>query len=116
MNTAYTIEDQEQLAYLTGDVRTANLLAQIVELEEKVRVLENQIEDTMTLDEWENRNGPAYDYVQFFEECFERLSGHYPSPSVTSDYDRSIVFDAIERGEEANICATDESRSYGPRG
>lgn len=116
MNTAYTIEDQERFAYLIGDVRTANLLAQIVELEEKVRVLENQIEDTMTLDEWENRNGPAYDYVQFFQECFERLSGHYPSPSVTNDYDKSIVFNAIERGEEANICATDESRSYGPRG
>lgn len=130
MNTAYTIEDQERFAYLMGDVRTANLLAQIVELEEKVRVLEtqiveleeevrvleNQIEDTMTLDEWEKRNGPAYDYVQFFEECFKRLSGHYPSPSVTSDYDKLIVFDAIERGEEANICATDESRSYGPRG
>ena len=51
MNAAYTIQDQEQLAYLTGDVRTADLLAQIVELEEKVRVLEDQIEDTMTLEE-----------------------------------------------------------------
>ena len=116
MNAAYTIQDQEQLAYLTGDVRTADLLAQIVELEEKVRVLEDQIEDTMTLEEWEKRNGPAYDYVQFFQECFERLSGHYPCPSVTSDYDKSIVFDAIERGEEAKNCATDKSRSYGPRG
>lgn len=116
MNTAYTIEDQERFAYLMGDVRMANLLARIIELEEEVRVLENRIEDTMTLDKWEKRNGPAYDYVQFFQECFERLSGHYPSPSVTSDYDKSIVFDAIERGEETNICATDESRSYGPRG
>jgi hypothetical protein len=116
MNAAYTIEDQEQLAYLAGDVRTANLLARIAELEGEVRLLEEKIEDTMTLDEWEKRNGPGYSYVQFFQDCFERLSGHYPSPSVTSDYDKSIIFDAIERGEEANTCATDTSRSYGPRG
>jgi hypothetical protein len=116
MNAAYTIEDQEQLAYLAGDVRTAALLGRIAELEAQVRLLEDQIEDTMTLEEWENRNGPGHSYVQFFHDCFERLSGHYPSPSVTSDYDKSIILEAIERGEEANSYATDESRSYGPGG
>ena len=39
-------------------------------------------------------------YKEFFFECFERLSAHYPAPSVTSDYDKSVIFDAIQKGEE----------------
>lgn len=112
----YTIEDQEQAAYIAGDTKTADLLARIAELEAEVLELENKFEDTETLEEWEKRNGPAYDYVQFFQQCFSRLSGHYPCPSVTSDYDKSIIFDTIERGEAYADCATDDSRSYGSRG
>lgn len=96
----YTIEDQEQAAYIAGDIKTADLLARIAELEAEVLELENKIEDTMTLEEWEKRNGPAYEYVQFFQECFMRLGAHYPAPSITSDYDKSIIFEAIEKGEE----------------
>lgn len=44
-------------------------------------------------------NCPDYaEYKQFFEECFERLGAHYPCPSVTSDYDKSVIFDAIAKG------------------
>lgn len=39
------------------------------------------------------------DYKLFFEDCFTRLDGHYPCASVLSDYDKSIIFDAIENGE-----------------
>lgn len=44
---------------------------------------------------------PDYElYKQFFFDCFERLNGHYPCPSVTSDYDKGVIFKAIKRGEE----------------
>lgn len=95
----YTIEEQERIAFASGDTRTADLLARIVELEGVIQSLQNQIDDTITLEDWENKNGPAYDYVQFFHACFERLGAHYPCPSITSDYDKSVIFDAIERGE-----------------
>lgn len=39
------------------------------------------------------------DYVEFFNDCFEHLNGHYPCPSVTSDYDKSIIFNTISKGE-----------------
>lgn len=46
---------------------------------------------------------PDYDaYKQFFEDCFAHLlpdGGHYPCPSVTSDYDCSVIFDAIAKGD-----------------
>ena len=38
-------------------------------------------------------------YKEFFNECFEHLGDCYPCPSVTSDYDKSIIFEAIEKGE-----------------
>lgn len=91
--------EAERIAYSEGFTMAAELLARIADLEAQVEALENQIDDTQTLEDWESRNGPAYDYVQFFNECFERLAGHYPAPSVTSDYDKSVIFDAIERGE-----------------
>lgn len=104
INSNTTIQEQEQAAYMAGDTRTADLLARIAELEAQVLELEDKIEDTATLEDWEKNNGAAYDYVQFFNGCFERLAGHYPAPSVSSDYDKSIIFAAIERGEscEAN--------------
>lgn len=100
----YNIQDQERAAYISGDTDRAELLARIAELEAQVEALENQIDDTQTLDDWERNNGPAHEYKQFFEDCFERLAGHYPAPSVTSDYDKSVIFDAIERGENSATC------------
>jgi hypothetical protein len=29
------------------------------------------------------------------------LAGHYPAPDISSDYDKSVIFSAIEKGEEA---------------
>ena len=89
----------ENRAYLAGDTTTSELLDRIAFLEEEVNRLEAQIDDTTTLESWENSYGSAQDYYDFFHGCFERLNGHYPCPSVSSDYDQSIIFDAIERGE-----------------
>jgi hypothetical protein len=27
------------------------------------------------------------------------MAGHYPCPSVTSEHDKSVIFDAIRKGE-----------------
>jgi hypothetical protein len=89
----------ETRAYLAGDTATAELLDRIAFLESEVDRLEAQIDDTTTLEQWEDNNGPADAYKAFFEGCFERLDGHYPCASVTSDYDCSVIFDAISKGE-----------------
>jgi hypothetical protein len=94
-----TIEELECSAYIAGDTTTADLLARIDELESQVASLEEQIEDTETLESWERNHGSAQAYWAFFHGCFARLDGHYPCPSVTSDHDYSVIFAAIERGE-----------------
>ena len=43
------------------------------------------------------------DYKAFFFDCFEHLNAHYPAPSVTNDYDKSVIFDAIQKGEDGDI-------------
>ena len=58
-------------------------------LEDEIKELKNDIDNTADYSE----------YKGFFESCFECLNGHYPCPSVTSDYDQSIIFDAISKGE-----------------
>ena len=98
--------EAERLAYAEGFTRTAELFARIAELEAELKYAHDEIErledivKNDSLERWENENGPADAYKQFFENCFERLAGHYPAPSVTSDYDQSVIFAAIERGEE----------------
>ena len=89
----------ETRAYLAGDTATSELLDRIAFLEEEVDRLEAQIDDTTTLEQWEKSYGPAEEYYDFFHGCFSRLDGHYPCPSISSDYDQSIIFAAIERGE-----------------
>jgi len=91
----------EVQAYLDGNIELADALARIAELEAEVEALENAAADVVTLESWENSYGPVYEYYQFFYDCFARLNGHYPCPEVTSDYDKSVIFEAIERGELA---------------
>jgi len=96
--------DAERIAYAEGFTMAAELFARIAQLEAQVNTLENELDNARddSLTQWEQRNGPAYDYVQFFQGCFTRLAGHYPAPSITSDYDKSVIFGAIEKGEEAD--------------
>ena len=98
--------EAERIAYSEGFTGTAELFARIAELEAERDQLAEELEDLKdnaaddSLTQWEKNHGPADAYKQFFEDCFERLAGHYPAPSVTSDYDQSVIFAAIERGEE----------------
>lgn len=96
-----TLEEQERSAYISGDTRTAELLGQVETLEGEVNALEEQIEEIETLEQWEKNHGPADGYCDFFYDCFEHLGAHYPAPSVTSDHDQSVIFDAIRFGESA---------------
>jgi outer membrane murein-binding lipoprotein Lpp len=107
MNTQQlTTEEQERAAYMAGDTRAAELLAQIAQLEAERDALAEELENLKdaaaddSLKHWENENGDAEQYKEFFFDCFARLAGHYPAPDVSSDYDKSVIFSAIEKGEE----------------
>jgi outer membrane murein-binding lipoprotein Lpp len=107
MNTQQlTTEEQERAAYMAGDTRAAELLAQIAQLEAERDALAEELEKVKdeaaddSLTRWENENGNPDDFKEFFYDCFARLAGHYPAPDVSSDYDKSVIFAAIEKGEE----------------
>jgi hypothetical protein len=97
--------DAERIAYAEGFTMAAELFARIAALEAERDALARELEELEdkaaddSLARWERDNGPADAYRQFFDDCFERLAGHYPAPSVTSDYDQSVIFAAIEKGE-----------------
>jgi len=93
----------EREAYMVGNTTLAQAYARIIELEAEAEALEEKLEtateNANTLESWENENGSANDYCQFFHECFARLAGHYPCPSIGSDYNKSIIFAAIDKGK-----------------
>ena len=92
------LREAEQAAYAVGDTLKAKLLARIMDLEEELERLRDDAADN-SLDAWEDENGPADAYMEFFFDCFEMLNCRYPVPSVTSDADKQVIFDAIARGE-----------------
>jgi hypothetical protein len=93
------LREAEQAAYAAGDTLKAKLLARIMDLEEELeRVKDDARSDSLTA--WESDHGPASAYVEFFFECFRLLAnGKCLVPSVTSDADKQVIFDAIVRGE-----------------
>ena len=93
-----TIEELERAAYVAGDAKTAELMARIIELEKENEELEEKIAND-PLSEWNRRNGDAEQYKEFFYDCFYRLNGQHLAPNISSDYDKSLIFAAIERGE-----------------
>ena len=92
------LREAEQAAYVAGDTLKAKLLARIMALEwELARVKYAAADDSLTA--WESDHGPASAYVEFFFDCFRLLDGKYPVPSITSETDKQVIFDAIMRGE-----------------
>src|SRR5574343_1227376 len=93
--------EAERIAYAEGFTMAAELFARIAELEAERAALEAELDDARadSLTQWERENGPAEAYKQFFLDCFARLAGEYPCPSITSDYDKAVIFSAIEKGE-----------------
>lgn len=91
--------DAERIAYAEGFAGTAELFARIAALEAERDNLQAQLDDLPNEAERDQNARDLENYRQFFFDCFQRLAGHYPCPSVTSDYDQSVIFAAIERGE-----------------
>ena len=88
------LRDAEQAAYAAGDTLKAKLLARIMDLEDEL-----ERASANSLKAWEDENGPADAYMEFFLDCFEHLRCRYPVPSITSETDKQVIFDAIARGE-----------------
>jgi hypothetical protein len=97
MHSNLTIEEQERLAYVAGRPEAA-LLAQLDDNEQELLRLD-EVEDNLA--HLESKTENYDDYVDFFEACFHKLAAHYPAPDVTSDYDQSVIFNAIRLGEAA---------------
>ena len=92
------LREAEQAAYAAGDTLKVKLLARIIDLEDELeRVRDDAAANS--LKEWESDHGPASAYVEFFFDCFRLLDGKYPVPSITSETDKQVIFDAIVRGE-----------------
>ena len=92
------LREAEQAAYAAGDTLKVKLLARIIDLEDELeRVRDDAAANSLKA--WEDENGPADAYMEFFFDCFRLLDGKYPVPSVTSETDKQIIFDAIARGE-----------------
>jgi hypothetical protein len=100
--------EAERIAYAEGFTMAAELFARIAELEAERDALAEELEAAKdaaaddSLKHWENENGDAEQYKEFFFDCFARLAGHYPAPDVSSNYDKGVIFEAIERGEEVD--------------
>ena len=91
--TPEQLAQMEREAYSTGDTDRAALLAALMDLIDERECFED-LEDELRIIKRETENHEAY--KSFFEDCFDRLDGHYPCPSVTSAYDKSVIFDAID--------------------
>jgi len=108
-HTHPTLEEQERAAYMAGDTRTADLLARADALEELESNTGEALEDIPAILEAVedlggltkiNRELEELELLRaFFRDCFECLGAHYPCPEVTSDHDKSVIFDAIRKGE-----------------
>ena len=68
-------------------------------LADSLELIEDQSDKIAELEKETESRADYSAYKDFFGNCFARLGGHYPCPEVTSDYDCSVIFDAIEKGE-----------------
>ena len=97
--------DAERIAYSEGFTMAAELFARIAELEAERDTLTEELEAAQdaaaedSLQSWENENGNPDDFKEFFYDCFARLAGHYPCPDISSDHDKSVIFESIEKGQ-----------------
>lgn len=96
--------EAERIAYAKGFTMAAELFARIAELEaERDQLVEEleELKDSQPDPRQVQQDAQDLEHLkQFFYDCFARLAGHYPCPEFSSDYDKSVIFAAIERGEE----------------
>jgi hypothetical protein len=92
--------EAESLAYSEGYPGTARLFARIADLQKALGDALAQLEEIPSEKE-RNKDAQDLEYLkEFFYDCFMRLAGDYPCPSWSSDYDKNVIFETIERGAE----------------
>ena len=79
------------------EARLFDNIAGLLELCEKLQ------EENEELIEHKKKTENHAEYVEFFNDCFERLAHRYTCPSVTNEYDKSVIFSAIENGEAVGV-------------
>ena len=96
--------EAERIAYAEGFTMAAELFARIDELTAERDALQQELDtfkDEQPDPHQVKQNAQDLEHLKrFFYDCFERLAGHYPCPEFSSDYDKNVIFEAIERGEE----------------
>lgn len=91
--------EAERIAYAEGFTMAAELFKRIDELERERDALQEELDDLPSKAQ-RNQDAQDLDHLkQFFSDCFDRLAGHYPCPEYSSDYDKNVIFEAIERGD-----------------
>jgi hypothetical protein len=100
----HSFDELERAAYISGNAALAALYDNAATLDRLDSDLPSGFDfespmgqqiDAHVESEIAKRCPDAEAYRVFFYDCFARLDGHYPCPSVTSDYDCSFIFDAI---------------------
>jgi hypothetical protein len=94
--TQEQLEEIERQAYNAGNHPLASMAQKCIGLLIQNEALEDEINNTETLKSWEDKYGPAKAYYDFFHECFDYLPKKYPYLNVETDYDKSVIFDAIK--------------------
>lgn len=103
-----TFEELERAAYIAGNIQMADAYAAMDTLDRIDAELPLGFDFNSPMDQQiENhvdaqiaKNCPDYaEYKEFFSDCFARLGAHYPCPSITSDYDKGVIFATIDKGE-----------------
>jgi hypothetical protein len=92
--------EAERIAYSEGFSMAAELFARIADLEAERDALQAELEDIPSERERDRDAQDLEQLKEFFYDCFKRLAGHYPGPSFSSEYDKSVIFDAIDKGEQ----------------
>lgn len=94
------LEDLERLLYAQGQTEVASLLGKIIEMQSTIDELQNKLDD-LPSEAQMNQDAQDLQYLkEFFYSCFDRLGSRYPCPEFSSDYDKGIIYEAIEKGSE----------------
>ena len=96
--------EAERIAYSEGFTMAAKLFARIAKLEAERDALAEELEDLKDSQpdpRQVQQDAQDLEHLkQFFYDCFDCLAGNYPCPEFSSNYDKGVIFAAIERGEE----------------
>lgn len=87
----------ERRAYISGDTRTAELLARIADLEGELAEAEGRLESLPTEEEYSDLDK----HEQFFRECFRHLGGYGPAPTIEDGAARLAILEAIKEGSRS---------------